>query len=157
VILREFQTGESDPAVLASFACSTGLPFEDEVEQWIRATALAWVNDLPRASFQRRALELVVDDAGDTVAVAAWQDITRIDVEGIWLEVIAVGLDYQHRGTGREVLEATMAHLRGIDRDGDRVAGLVHPDNARSKRLLSAAGFTNVAMLDDHELWLGTL
>lgn len=157
MILREFRANGNDPAILASFAYSTGMPFENDVEQWIRNSALVWVNDLPRATFQRRVLAFVDDGAGDMAAVVAWQNISRVDLEGIWLEVLAVGVDHQHRGAGREALDATMTHLRGVDRDGDRVAGLVHPRNARSQRLLSAAGWASIAMLDDHELWVGTL
>lgn len=155
MILREFRDGGPDPTVLGSFACSTGLTFE--VEQWIRTAALGWANDIPRATFQRRVLAAIYDDAGDTVAVVAWQDIVRVDIEGVWLEVLAVGLDHQHRGTGREVLEMTIAHLRNVDRDGDHLAGLVHPDNVRSQRLLSGAGWHSIAALDGHQLWVGTL
>ncbi len=127
MILREFQPDGSDQAALASFACSTGLRFENEVEGWIRTSAISWANDAPRASFQRRVLAFVDDEAGDTAAVVAWQDIARINLEGIWLEVLAVGLDYQHRGVGREALDVTMTHLRSIDRNGDHVAGLCTP------------------------------
>lgn len=157
MIIRAFQANGDDPAGLAAFECSTVLPFEDSVQQWIRRDAIGWVTDVPRATFQRRALAFVDDDGGDVVAVVAWQDITRIDIEGIWLEVLAVGLDHQHRGNGQAVLDATLEHLRTIDRDGDRVAGLVHPDNTRSKRLLTRAGWTDVAVLDGHELWVGAL
>lgn len=47
MILRALQASGDDPAALAAFACSTGLPFEvkDEVEQWIHGDATAWVND----------------------------------------------------------------------------------------------------------------
>jgi RimJ/RimL family protein N-acetyltransferase len=157
VILREFRAGGSDPAILGSFACSTGLVFEDEVEEWIRTAAINWANDIPRATFQRRVVATLHDDARNTAAVVAWQDIVRVDIEGIWLEVLAVGLDHQHRGTGREVLEMTIAHLRNVDRDGDHLVGLVHPDNVRSQRLLSGVGLNSIAVLDGHQLWVGSL
>jgi predicted N-acetyltransferase YhbS len=119
---------------------------------------LAWVNDVPRATFQRRVLAVVEDDNGQIVAVVAWQDIVRVDLEGLWLEVLAVAADQQHTGKGREGYELTVAHLRSIERGGDHLAGLVHARNHRSKRLLTAFGWTDVRIWDDeHELWVGTL
>lgn len=82
----------ADGARLATFRCSSGAAYEDEVEQWIRADAIGWVNDLPRATFQRRVLGMI-EQSGDLVAVIAWQDITRADLDGVWLEVLAVSLD----------------------------------------------------------------
>lgn len=92
--LRPFDAAVGDAVRLSQFRCSTGAPFEDEVEAWIRTDAVAWVNDLPRAQFQRRTLGLIVDGV-ELTAVVAWQDITRVDLEGIWLEVLAVALDHQ--------------------------------------------------------------
>ena len=40
---------------------------------------MGWLNDTPRAVFQRRQLVLL-EDAGAVVAVAAWQDIVRVDL-----------------------------------------------------------------------------
>lgn len=82
MILREFDASRGDAAQLAGFACSTGAPFEVEVEDWIRSTAVAWLNDIPRARFQRRSVGLV-EDGHELVAVVGWQDIARIDLEGI--------------------------------------------------------------------------
>lgn len=146
----------TDGARLAVFRCSTGAAFEDEVEQWIRADAIGWVNDLPRARFQRRMLSLI-EENGDLVAVAAWQDITRVDLEGVWLEVLAVSLDHQHHGHGVASYDLVLDHLRSIERDGDHPAGLVHVDNARSKRLLDSRGWTFVSQWGDHGLWVGRL
>ncbi|MEJ7584207.1 MAG: hypothetical protein WKF43_09000 [Acidimicrobiales bacterium] len=156
MILREFNPAIGDAARLAAFACSTGEPFDNEVEEWIRTAAVAWINDVPRTTFQRRVLAFV-EAGGELVAVVAWQDIVRVDLEGIWLEVPAIGLADQHRGAGRQALELTIDHLRTIDRDGDHVVGLVHIDNIRRKRLLSAAGWSDVAVIDGHELWVGAL
>lgn len=138
--LRRVRAGADDPAVLASFACSSGSPFDDDVERWVQTTAIGWANDVPRATFQRRGLAIVDDEIGAMAAVVAWQDITRVDLDGVLLECLAVNRDHQHRGCGREVLDATMEHLRGIDHDGNHVAGLVHPDNTRGQRLLASAG-----------------
>ena len=55
----------------------------------------------PYAAFQRRNLHLVEDKAEELITLFAWQDIVRVDVEGIWLEVLAVSLQHQHKGTGR--------------------------------------------------------
>lgn len=154
--LRPFDAATGDAARLDEFRCSTGAPFEDDVEAWIRADAVVWANDLPRARFQRRTLALV-EDGATTAGVVAWQDITRVDLEGIWLEVLAVELDHQHGGRGHAAYELTVDHLRTIERDGDRLAGLVHVDNDRSKRLLAAVGWSSVAPWDDHELWVGSL
>lgn len=149
-----------DPAThaarVAAFGCSTGAPYEDEVEQWIRHDAIGWVNDLPRATFQRRVLGMI-EDGGDLVAIVAWQDIIRVDLDGIWLEVLAVSLDHQHGGRGVASYDLVVDHLRTIARDGDHLAGLVHVDNIRSKRLLEAEGWTSVSAWDDHELWVGHL
>jgi predicted N-acetyltransferase YhbS len=157
VILRPYQPEGEDEAVLAAFACSTGEPFEDEVEDWIQTRAISWVNDTPRATFQRRALAFIEDDFGSVVAVVAWQDVVIVDLDGIWLEVLAVSLDHENKGIGREVYDMTVEHLRTVDRDGDHLAGLVHVDNRRSMRLLSHVGWASVARLDDHELWAGNL
>jgi len=96
VILRDYDVAV-DTDVLAGFTCSSGAPFEDEVEAWIRTEAVAWINDVPRATFQRRRLGIIQDDAA-VLAIVAWQDIVRVDLDGIWLEVLAVGRDHQHRG-----------------------------------------------------------
>lgn len=83
----------------------------------------------------------------------AWQDIVRVDIEGIWLEVLAVDISHQHSGRGRQVYDLPVDHLGTIDRDGDHIAGLVHQDNERSKRLLTEVGWTFVSPSDDYELW----
>lgn len=146
----------TDAARITTFRCSAGAPYEDEVEQWIRGDAIGWVNDLPRATFQRRVLSMI-EDSGDLVAVVAWQDITRVDLDGIWLEVLAVGLHRQHDGRGVGSYDLVVDQLRTIERDGDHLAGLVHVDNLRSKRLLDSKGWTSVSAWDDHELWVGHL
>jgi hypothetical protein len=82
----------------------------------------------------------------------------RIDLEGIWLEVLAVEVDHQHRGAGHESYALIVDRLLTIDRDGNALAGLVHEDNARSQRLLASVGWAGVAQWgDDHELWIGQL
>lgn len=146
----------TDAARLAAFRCSTGAAYEDEVEQWIRADAIGWVNDLPRATFQRRVLGMI-EQSGDLVAVVAWQDITRVDLDGIWLEVLAVSLDHQHGGRGAASYELLVDHLRQLERDGDHLAGLVHVNNARSMRLLDSVGWAFVSSWGEHELWVGHL
>jgi hypothetical protein len=156
VNLRPFDAAAGDADRLGQFRCSTGAPFEDEAETWIRNDAVGWVNDLPRAQFQRRTLAFI-EDGETTVAVVAWQDIVRVDLEGIWLEVLAVALDHQHSGHGQAAYELTIDHLRTIERDGGHLAGHVHVDNDRSKRLLTAYGWSSVAPWDDHELWVGSL
>ena len=155
--LRPFTASEVDTARLAEFRCSTGAVFEDEVEDWITRHAVAWANDLPRAVFQRRALNLVEDDDGALAAVVAWQDIVRIDRDGIWIEVLAVATDHQHRGIGRQVPALVTDQLRGIERDGDELAGLVRPDNDRSRQMLTGAGWVILGRLDDHDLMIGRL
>jgi len=156
VNLRPFDAAAGDAARLDQFRCSTGAPFEDDVEAWIHTDAVGWANDLPRARFQRRMLTLV-EDGDATAAIVAWQDITRVDLEGIWLEVLAVALDHQHGRRGQVAYELAVDHLRTIERDGDHLAGLVHVDNERSHRLLATFGWRSVAPWDDHELWVGSL
>lgn len=154
--LRPFDAGAGDAARLDHFRCSTGAQFEHDVETWIRADAIGWANNLPRARFQRRTLALV-EDGEATVAVVAWQDIAKVDLAGIWLEVLAVELDHQHGGQGQAAYGLTVNHLRTVARDGNDLAGLVHVDNDRSKRLLTTYGWSSVAPWDDHELWVGSL
>ena len=154
--LRPFDAAGGDAARLSQFRCSTGAPFEDEVEAWLRTDAVGWANDLPRARFQRRTLAFIEDGAA-AEAVVAWQDIVRVDLEGIRFEVLAVELEHQHGGRGQAAYELTIDHLRTIEHDGDQLAGLVHVDNDRSKRLLTAFGWSGVAPWDDHELWVGSL
>ena len=156
MILRPFDPAAGDVGRLAGFSCSTGQLFEDEVEGWIATRAVAWLNDIPRTTFQRRALALV-EEGEDLVAVVAWQDIVRVDLEGIWLEVIAVAAGHQHSGRGRQVYDLTVEHLAMADRDGDHLAGLVHLDNRRSQRLLTEADWTSVGQSDDHDLWVGSI
>lgn len=153
--LREYDQA-TDAARLARFRCSTGAAYEDEVEQWIRTNAIGWVNDLPRATFQRRVLGMI-EESDDVIAVVAWQDITRVDLDGIWLEVLAVSVDHQHGGGGVASYELLVDHLRQLERDGDHLAGLVHVDNARSKRLLESVGWAFVSSWGEHELWVGHL
>lgn len=119
--LRTFDAAAGDADRLSQFRCSTGAPFEHEVETWIRDDAVGWADDLPRARFQRRTLALV-EDGEATAAVVAWQDIVRVDLEGIWLEVLAVELGHQHGGQGQAAYELTVDHLRSIERDGDHLA-----------------------------------
>lgn len=156
MILRHFDATGDDAHQLATFACSTGDPFGDDVEGWIRTTAVAWLNDVPRATFQRRVLALI-EDGAHLVAVAAWQDIIRVDLEGIWLQVLAVATEHQRGGNGRRAYDLVIAKLRAGARDGDALAGLVDPGNHRSKRLLTSVAWAHVADLDDHELWVGSL
>lgn len=156
MILRPFDSTAGDASRLAGFSCSTGEPYEDEVETWITTRAVAWLNDVPRTTFQRRALALV-EDGDELVAVVAWQDIVRVDLEGIWLEVLAVATTHQHSGVGRQIYELTVDHLEAMDRDGDHIAGLVHADNVRSRRLLTDVGWSAVTALDDHDLWVGSI
>ncbi len=82
MILRPYDHHGGDAERLAEFTCSTGLPFEDAVEDWVRHSAVGWVNDVPRSRFQRRALMLVEDDDRELIAVSAWQDIVRVDNPG---------------------------------------------------------------------------
>ena len=155
--LRPYQPSGDDHQRLSAFRCSTGLDFEDDVEQWITTDALVWLNDVPRAVYQRRQLGLIEDDAGDLTAVVAWQDIADITIDGIWLKVLAVSLGHQHAGTGRAAYDITLGHLWTLEREGDHLAGLVHVNNQRSKRLLESVGWTNAALWDHHELWVGSL
>ncbi|MGH9244276.1 MAG: hypothetical protein ACRD29_08150 [Acidimicrobiales bacterium] len=140
--LREYDPAR-DGARLAGFRCSVG-------------DAVHWVTDAPRANFQRRVLG-VNEEGEDLVAVVAWQDIVRVDLGGIWLEVLAVSLDHQHAGKGAVAYDLTVDHLRTVDRDGDHLAGLVHADNDRSKRLLGSREWTFVSQWGEHELWVGLL
>lgn len=156
MILRPFGPAGGDASRLASFSCSTGPSYEDEVEAWITTRAIAWLNDVPRTTFQRRGLALVEQD-DDLVAVLAWQDIVRVDLEGIWIEVLAVATGQQHSGRGLQVYDLAVDHLRTVDRDGDHIAGLVHAENVRSQRLLTTVGWSAVATIDDHELWAGSI
>jgi len=156
VILRPFDPAAGDAERLAGFTCSTGLPFEDEVETWIRTQATSWLNDIPRSTFQRRVLALI-EEGDDLVAVVAWQDIVRVDIEGIWLEVLAVESSHQHAGQGRRVYDLLVAHLHTIEREGGHLAGLVHRDNDRSKRLLGDVGWSFISPSDDYELWVGSI
>ena len=157
MILRPFSPSGGDAALIAGFMCSTGRAFEDDVEEWVRTRAVSWLNDMPKAVFQRRQLQ-VVEDAGTAAAVAAWQDIVRVDLEGIWLEVLAVATTAQHGGTGQQAYDLVVDELRTVERDGDVLAGLVHVDNDRSQRLLKRNGWRAVAAWEgDHELWVGQI
>jgi hypothetical protein len=67
-----------------------------------------------------------------------------------------VAADHQHSGTGQRVYHLIVDLLSDdIARLGNHVAGLVHPDNVRSKRLLACVGWRAVTPWDDHELWIG--
>ena len=155
--LRLFDAAGPDALALAGFVCSTGPSFEDDVQNWVRTDAIGWLNDLPKSVFQRRHLALI-DDGSSVVAITAWQDIIRVDLEGIWLEVLAVAAGSQHRGVGQATYDLVIEHLRTVDRDGDHVVGVVHLANSRSQRLLDRNGWQRVAAWDaDHELWAGRL
>lgn len=155
--LRLFDPAGPDAHALAGFACSTGASFEDDVQIWVRSDAIGWLNDLPKSVFQRRHLALV-EDGSSVVAVTAWQDIIRVDLDGIWLEVLAVASGSQHGGIGQATFDLVIDHLRTVDRDGDHVVGVVHADNWRSQRLLDRNDWKGVVAWDaDHELWAGRL
>lgn len=156
MILRPFDPAAADASRLACFTSSTGRSYEDEVQAWVTTRALAWLNDVPRTSFQRRRLALVEHD-DDLVAVVAWQDIVRVDLEGIWLEVLAVSTGHQHSGRGLQAYRLTLDHLETVDRDGDHIAGLVHVRNVRSQRLLTSVGWRSVALIGEHDLWVGSI
>jgi hypothetical protein len=153
---RPYRPGPDD-STLAGFRCSTGTAFEDEVEAWINHDAIAWLNDLPYATFQRRHLSPVEAADGEAIAVYAWQDITRIDIDGIWLEVLAVAVNHQHSGAGRAVLAEAKTHIVATPHDGEAIAGLVHPDNHRSRNMLLVDGWTNIGQLEGHDLLVGRL
>ena len=131
MIHRSFQPRRDGPA-LTGFRCSTGPAFEDDVEQWVNQGGGPLAERPSVYDFPAANLELVEDDRGDLVAVYARQDITRIDVEGIWLEVLAVAVDGQHCGTGRTVLAEAKTRIAVPPHDGQVIAGLVHPDNTQS-------------------------
>jgi GNAT superfamily N-acetyltransferase len=156
LILRLFDPAAGDASFLGSFRCSAGQPFEDDVESWVRHHAAAWLNDVPRAVFQRRQIAFI-EDLGELVTVAAWQDIVRVDLDGIWLEVLAVTLAHQHHGQGQQSYELIIDHLRGLDRDGDTLAGLVHVDNQCSQQLLATKGWQRITTWGDHDFWVGVL
>ncbi len=159
MIPRPFGPSAGDAALLEQFACSTstGPAFEEEVEEWIQTRAVGWLNDTPRAVFQRRELVLL-EDAGAVVALAAWQDIVRVDLEGIWIEVLAVAATAQHGGNGQEAYDLVVHELRTVERDGDVLAGLVHVENHRSQRMLTRNGWRALGgWEDDHELWVGRI
>lgn len=83
------------------------------------------------------------------------QDIVRVDLEGIWLEVLAVAGTSQHGGRGQEAFDLVIDQLRTVERDADLLAGLVHVDNHGSQRMLTRHGWRAVASWDDdHELWV---
>jgi hypothetical protein len=145
----------ADEVLVDGFRCSTGAPWEDEVEQWIRSDAIGWLSARP-ARFQCRNLHLV-EDRGELVAVFAWRDIVEMDVDGIWFEVLAVSVPRRHCGTGREVLALAEAHLLTVEREGDVIAGLVHPDNVGSQAMLAAAGWQQVREMRGYVLMVGRI
>ena len=129
--LRPFDAPSGDAGRLAQFRCSTGPTFEDDVEAWIRNDAMGWANDLPLARFQRRTLAFV-EDGGATTAVVAWQDITRVDIDGTWLEVLSVALDHQHSGQGQAAYELTIG---GVGGEG-KVSALAGAEDQRINRII---------------------
>jgi GNAT superfamily N-acetyltransferase len=146
-----------DAGLLEAIRCSTGTDFEEDVEHWIATMAVGLLYDHPKAVFQRRNLHLVEDDYGHHVAVFAWQDIELLAVDGIWLEVLAVSLDFQHRGIGRQVLSLAIDHLREVDHDGETLGAMVHHENRRSLDMLLAAGWVRAANSDGHYVMVSQL
>jgi hypothetical protein len=91
------------------------------------------------------------------VAVFAWRDIVEIDADGIWLEVVAVSTARRHSGVGRQVLALVRAHLVAVEREGDVIAGLVHPGNVGSQAMLVDAGWQALREMRGYRLMVGRI
>ena len=74
-----------------------------------------------------------------------------------WAAISRAGPHRPLRRSPRGAIGLAIDHLRGVERDGDHLACLVHRDNTLSKRLLAAVGWRHLKHHDDYEFWIGAL
>lgn len=144
-----------DETVLAAFRCSTGLRYEDEVEDFVTRHLLDWALAAGAARDDPRALLLVDEGPPERlVAVAAHERLTTLvgpdgsPLAGTKAEVVAVSLEARGRTFGRrrpgDLAFSALLHdaaTRPVPR-GPFVAVVVADDNKASLALCERFGLT---------------
>ena len=112
------------------------MPIEEDLfgaEKW--SAAMFW-NELATRRFY-----LVARDAGEIVGYAG---LSVVDKDESWVQNIAVRRDAQHRGIGRELLEALLAEAAA--RGSNRTLLEVAVDNEPAQRLYARYDFEPVGI-----------
>jgi hypothetical protein len=140
--------------LLNTFACSTGPPYEAEVEAFVQKDLLAWMLAPGAAVDDPRALLLFDEaDPAHLVAVAAHERLTELQrrgtpLPGIKAQVVAVALtDRGTRIAGRRPGDLAFAALRSDARrrlpgSGLVLAAVVADGNRASAALCDRQGLT---------------
>jgi hypothetical protein len=150
------RTGRSgDRALLAGFSCADpAVPWQVEVEQFIRHHVIDWALDPHAASADPRLLLAFDEVSGDLFGIAAHERIVLQRGDGASfdatkLEVVAIATPWQGRrfsdsNRASDVLMSavmTDVSARVPGRDA-RVLAIVHEDNVRSLALCHRYGLT---------------
>lgn|GEM_PF-978618 len=147
--------GSQDRASLATFKCSTGVWFEEDVERYV-SHRLADAHDRRRAHTDHTIIGLVLPDRGLVAVAAHEQDLTadgdRELTSTRWvLAAVAVGLqgavlrdvapydDDRPVTLGRHLAEVTLSDIVATRRD-PVVRAIVARENARSLALCRRVG-----------------
>ncbi len=145
----------SDRARLRTFTCAQpGVPWEEEVEAYIRNALWQWASDPHAKSNDPRLLLLLERATGRLLGVTA-HEMTRLvgpdkkEFAATKLEVVALSRDWQGRrfGSGERASDVLFsAILKDIaDRVPPRYArvfAIVHEKNERSLKVCRRHGFT---------------
>jgi len=158
---------ESDGPALAAFACSTGAWYEDDVETFIRTSALAralapespyrlivFMDDERLIGVAGHHPELLLADTGEADESG---DRSFRGMQATRLHVLALSVDQQGRriGDGRRLSDLTMATLISeamADRESAVLTAVVARDNLRSVALCSRHGLTSQIAYDASHL-----
>lgn len=140
-------TVASDEELLRRFRCSSGVWYEDYVEQFVTQRALARALD-GRLDFRLLLFETAIEGL---VAVAAhhWRayEVGETTIDGTYLVVAAIALPFQggRLGSGERLSDFVMNALLSDARDrsrGDLVTALVARENERSLALCRRFGIS---------------
>jgi RimJ/RimL family protein N-acetyltransferase len=130
--LRGRDANRTDASVLASFRCSDGPRWADDVEGYVRAS-LEWRDQQPG-----RVVKVFENDAGNLLAVAAFEpEDLQEPSRGFFLSYLATNLAFQRGGIGRLVVLSLIDHLATLA-PGAPLTWLVHPSNMASHALCAS-------------------
>ncbi|MGI8806745.1 MAG: GNAT family N-acetyltransferase [Acidimicrobiales bacterium] len=126
---------EDDRPALAAFRCAhTAEEWDQEVEEWVRAS-LAW-----QSEDSSRRLKVVVDH-DEIVGVMGYEPLDAADPRrGFWLSYFALSLENQGHGLGTDLFDNLVRTLAGEAPDG-RLAWRVSIYNQGSLGMCSKLGF----------------
>ena len=103
-----------DRAALTTFACSDGTPRQNDVEEWVRAKAVGWVN----ASRSNEAWVLV-NDLNEICGIFAFEPGDDEDGRDTWfVRCVAIRRDRQDNHVGMDLLTTCLGMLQDRSPEG---------------------------------------